>query len=175
MPKKRFILVLTALLELSVITLSACEPQPGTPSPYTALAKCLTSKGVIFYGAYWCSHCQAQKKMFGNAMQYIHYVECAANDPAGLGQPEQCTKAKINAFPTWFFPGQEPIVGEVTIEELAQKANCEDSLKPENTQQPLQSTEQTVQSAPPSPQNEEQAKQGYGTITLDTTPPATQQ
>ena len=39
-------------------------------------AKCLTQKSVVMYGAYWCPHCQAQKKLFGSSFKYVNYVEC---------------------------------------------------------------------------------------------------
>ena len=34
------------------------------------------------YGAYWCPHCQAQKKVFGESFQYVPYVECTQQNRA---------------------------------------------------------------------------------------------
>jgi thiol-disulfide isomerase/thioredoxin len=34
-----------------------------SPGKYDEFAKCLTDNGAKFYGAFWCPHCQAQKKM----------------------------------------------------------------------------------------------------------------
>ena len=113
-------LSIAAILALFMLTLSACgEPKDGK---YAELAKCLTSKGVIFYGAFWCSHCANQKKMFGDDMKYIKYVECAAGGEKA--DPEACKKAGVQRFPSWFFPGQGLTEGEMQPEELAVKANC---------------------------------------------------
>lgn len=59
-----------------------------------ALAKCITEKGWAMYGTYSCSHCQAQKKIFGDSFQYIKYVECTKD-------VQLCIDKKINGFPTW--------------------------------------------------------------------------
>ena len=50
--------------------------QPGQQN-HDELAKCLTANGAKFYGAYWCPHCEAQKKSFGVSVKYLPYVECA--------------------------------------------------------------------------------------------------
>jgi len=89
---------------------------------YDDFAKCLTDKGVIMYGAYWCSHCQNQKKMFGNSWQYINYVEC---DPQGNNaKPELCYQNNIQGYPTWAINGKL-YTGERTIEELSSLSGCE--------------------------------------------------
>ena len=36
----------------------------STLGNHDALAKCLTEKGVTFYGAFWCSHCKRQKESY---------------------------------------------------------------------------------------------------------------
>lgn len=59
-----------------------------------AFAKCLTEKGWTMYGAEWCSHCKAQKALFGDSFQYIKYVECPDNT-------ELCVAEGINGYPTW--------------------------------------------------------------------------
>ena len=35
------------------------------PGKYDAFAQCLKTQGVLFYGAFWCPHCQNQKALFG--------------------------------------------------------------------------------------------------------------
>jgi hypothetical protein len=109
-----------SILAIFLLTLSACGEVKDVK--HTELAKCLTSKGVIFYGAYWCSHCLNQKKMFGADLKYVTYVECGEGGPDA--DPEACKKAGIKAFPSWFFPGQGIVEGEMQLEELAVKANC---------------------------------------------------
>ena len=74
------------------------------------------------YGAYWCSHCQNQKKAFGNSWQYVKYIECAL--PGGQAQTEVCLQAGIKVYPTWEFADDQKIEGELSLSELATKTNC---------------------------------------------------
>lgn len=132
-----------AVLMFSVFALVACTPSaPPKDSQYAEIAKCLTDKGVIFYGAYWCPHCQNQKKMFGDDIRYIKYVEC---DPKGENaKPEECAKAGVQRFPSWFFPGQGLTTGEQKPEDLAKKANCDVPATSASTQ----ATQSTTQPPP---------------------------
>lgn len=84
------------------------------------LAKCLTSKKVTMYGAYWCPHCQKQKKEFGDAFKYVTYVECTKN-------VKLCTAKKIDGYPTWIFANGQRIKGEASFEDLAAKSSCKAS------------------------------------------------
>ncbi len=85
-------------------------------------ARCLTQKGVKFYGADWCSHCANQKKLFGDAMQYVTYVECW--DDANNTLNQACIDAKIEAFPTWDFPNGTRQLGELSFEKLGELSGC---------------------------------------------------
>jgi hypothetical protein len=85
-------------------------------------AKCLSDKGVKMYGASWCTHCNNQKKMFGDAWKYF-YVECAP--PSGNGQTQACQEAGINGYPTWEFQGGKKVEGELSLEKLGQNSGCE--------------------------------------------------
>lgn len=81
------------------------------------LAKTLTEKGAVMYGAYWCSHCNNQKRLFGEAVKYIDYVEC---DPSSEGaNPDECKARGIDGYPTWIYNGQH-FPGEMSLEKLAQ-------------------------------------------------------
>jgi uncharacterized membrane protein len=83
-----------------------------------ALAQHLEKTGAIFYGAWWCPHCQDQKQLFGKeASQVIPYVECAT--PEGKEQTPECQKAGITGYPTWEINGKR-LSGTKTLEELAQ-------------------------------------------------------
>jgi len=92
------------------------------PSKYDDFAKCLSDKKAVFYGAFWCPHCQNQKKLFGGAKQYLPYVECST--PDGRGMLEVCQKEGIKSFPTWAFPDLSTTTGEVSLEVLAEKTGC---------------------------------------------------
>lgn len=80
-------------------------------------SQCLRDKGVTMYGAEWCSHCQAQKQLFGKSFQYIPYVECPQD-------PQRCLAAGIEAYPTWITASGEKMVGEQKLDILSQKTNC---------------------------------------------------
>ncbi|MFA5987413.1 MAG: hypothetical protein WC797_02050, partial [Candidatus Paceibacterota bacterium] len=69
------------------------------------------------YGAVWCSHCQAQKKLFGSAFKLINYVECTTD-------AQKCIDAKIESYPTWTFADGNRLVGEQSFESLAKAASC---------------------------------------------------
>lgn len=103
----------------------AYQPAPGElPITSTAgeseiaLAKHLSQIGAKFYGAFWCSHCQDQKQLFGKeAVQYIPYVECST--PDRQNQTPVCKENKIESYPTWVINGQT-FGGTQTLKELAQ-------------------------------------------------------
>ncbi|OGD63667.1 hypothetical protein A2215_02030 [Candidatus Berkelbacteria bacterium RIFOXYA2_FULL_43_10] len=82
-----------------------------------ALAKDLAAKGMVMYGAYWCTHCNNQKETFGDAFQYIDYVEC---DPKGENaNPDECAAQGVDGYPTWIYQGVK-YSGEQSLEKLAQ-------------------------------------------------------
>lgn len=75
------------------------------PAYLEKLAKYMSDKGMVMYGAYWCPHCQDQKKAFGDAFQYVDYVEC---DPQGPNaNPDECTAKGIDGYPTWIYQDQK--------------------------------------------------------------------
>ncbi len=98
-------------------------PTQAAPASLADFAKCLTEKGVKFYGASWCGHCANQKELFGDAMQYVNYIECW--DSANNTVIAACEDAKIEAFPAWDFPGGNRQLGELTLENLSELSGCE--------------------------------------------------
>lgn len=77
---------------------------------YDEFALCLKDKGVKFYGAFWCPHCQDQKKRFGNSAKKLPYVECSP--ASGQGVTDICKENKIEGYPTWVFPEGITITSE---------------------------------------------------------------
>ena len=117
---------------------------PAAPGQYAEVAKCLNQKGVIMYGAYWCPHCSAQKKQFGDDFQFVHYQEC---DAKGVnGDKSVCLSAGVTSYPTWILPGQGSLVGEQQVRDLAKLANCDDKL-PTVDQQKLKDEAKAVSEA----------------------------
>ena len=85
-------------------------------------AQCLKDKGVTFFGAFWCPHCQAQKRLFGSAAEKLPYKECSTSD--GSAQTQECKDKKIDEYPTWEFADGSRLGGEQSLESLAAKSSC---------------------------------------------------
>ncbi len=97
--------------------------KPSSPGKYDAFAQCLKEKQATFYGAFWCPHCKNQKAAFGSSAKYLPYVECST--PDGKGQLENCKNAGVESYPTWIFSDGSKETGEVSMEKLAEKTQCE--------------------------------------------------
>lgn len=97
--------------------------QQNQPGQYDEFARCLTDKGVVFYGAFWCPHCQNQKAMFGRSAKKLPYVECSL--PSGQGQTSTCIEEGIESYPTWEFTDGSRETGELTLQYLSEKTGCE--------------------------------------------------
>lgn len=95
---------------------------PGKTGKLDSFTTCLKDSGALFYGAFWCPHCQNQKKMFGSSAKLLPYIECSTLD--GNSQIPLCTEAGIEGYPTWKFPGGEVETGEVPLSRLSELTNC---------------------------------------------------
>lgn len=93
------------------------------PGEYDAFAQCLNDEGAVFYGAFWCPHCQNQKAMFGKSERHLNYVECSTAD--GSGQLAVCRDKGVESYPTWEFADGSRLTGEIPLETLAEKTGCE--------------------------------------------------
>ena len=89
---------------------------------YDSFATCLQDKGAVFYGAFWCSHCQAQKKMFGSSAKLLPYVECSTLD--AKSQTQVCIDKGVSSYPTWEFADGSRLNGEIALSVLAEKTGC---------------------------------------------------
>ncbi|MES2134922.1 MAG: thioredoxin domain-containing protein [Patescibacteria group bacterium] len=96
---------------------------PAVSGALDPFATCLKDSGAIFYGAFWCPHCQATKKMFGASAKLLPYVECSM--PDGSNQTQVCIDKGIKSYPTWKFSDGSELTGERTLAELAEKTSCE--------------------------------------------------
>lgn len=94
----------------------------STPGKYDEFASCTKEKGAVFYGAFWCPHCQSQKKLFGKSVKNLNYIECS--NPNGQGQTKACDEAGIQSYPTWKFNGEATRSGEVPLQDLATQTGC---------------------------------------------------
>ena len=115
-----------SLAAVAVVALLAVWSLRGgsekVPGKYDDFAKCLSEKGAIMYGAYWCPHCQNQEEIFGNSWKFVSYVECSL--PNRAGQTELCRKAGVDGYPTWEFSGGGRAEGELSLQQLSEKSGC---------------------------------------------------
>ncbi|MEK7128574.1 MAG: hypothetical protein AAB933_03370 [Patescibacteria group bacterium] len=107
----------------AVIVRSKNNPVPVEPGKYDVFAQCLGEKGAVFYGAFWCKHCQNQKKLFGASAKLLPYVECS--NANGNGQTQICIDKKIPSYPTWEFADGTRLNGEIPLAQLSEKTSCE--------------------------------------------------
>jgi len=102
-----------ALLIIIIIS-TGCSKEVDTK--YDSFAKCLTEKGAVMYGTYWCTHCQAQKRDFGDSFKYVNYVECTEDK-------DRCIEEDIKGFPTWIVD-EQLYPGRQKMEKLAELTGC---------------------------------------------------
>jgi hypothetical protein len=84
-------------------------------------AQCVTGKGAVMYGLFWCPHCEEQKEIFGASFREIRYVECGTADHH---ETPQCSTAGLKDFPTWTFGDGQQEAGAMSLQELAAKTGC---------------------------------------------------
>ncbi len=83
-------------------------------------AQCLAGKNVTMYGTYWCPHCKNDKAKFGEAFQYVPYVECTVDI-------KKCQDAGVRGYPTWILPDGKKLEGEQGIDgftTLSKESGC---------------------------------------------------
>ncbi len=121
---KIFIGVIVLLIIGVAITAVARKGGGGVAGPgkYDEFATCLKDKGAVFYGAFWCPHCQTQKKLFGSSQKLLPYVECSTAD--GNSQTQACIDKGIQSYPTWEFADGSKLTGEIPLAQLAEKTSC---------------------------------------------------
>lgn len=120
--KAKTAVILGLLLVAIVMLVAWAAVQQSAPSKLDGFAQCLKDKGATFYGAFWCPHCQDQKKLFGTAKRFLPYVECST--PDGKSQRPVCTEKKIQGYPAWDFADGERVSGLLSLEKLAEKTGC---------------------------------------------------
>uniref|UniRef100_A0A6N2N436 Vitamin K epoxide reductase domain-containing protein n=1 Tax=Salix viminalis TaxID=40686 RepID=A0A6N2N436_SALVM len=112
-----YFLYILANIDLEYFTTEITTPS----SPFAiSLARHLQSIGAKMYGAFWCSHCQEQKQIFGKeATELLNYVECFPDGfRKGSKMIKACADAKLEGFPTWVINGQV-LSGDQELSELA--------------------------------------------------------
>lgn len=115
--KKQTILIVGVLI-MSIIV-SACsvrEAPQEMPPEIHEFAQCLSDNGATMYGTEWCSYCNEQKSLFGDAFSNINYVDCDQNKQA-------CNQAGVRGYPTWVI-NEESLPGVRSFSDLSQRTSC---------------------------------------------------
>lgn len=122
-------ILIATLFVASIVSSAGCGKEEGNSADhskeegkYEVFAECLTEQGVKMYGAYWCSHCNNQKELFGESWHHVTYVECSL--PNKAGQTKVCQEAGIKAYPTWEFGDGTRSEGELSLRQLSQRSGC---------------------------------------------------
>lgn len=105
-----------------IILQSASNKAASRPGEYDSLASCIAESGATFYGAFWCPHCNNQKKAFGKSEALLPYVECST--PDGNGQTQACIEAGVESYPTWVLADGTRLSGTQSVEDLARVTEC---------------------------------------------------
>lgn len=125
---KKILSIVIGVLILALIVLAGMgvfksEDRKALDAEIVAFADCLKEEGAIFYGAFWCPHCQSQHRMFGKkGSEALPYTECST--PDGQGQTEACAEAGIESYPTWQFADGSRVGGVQSVQDLSEKTSC---------------------------------------------------
>lgn len=119
----KIVLILTIGFIIIVALIGFFRIKARQPSQLDTFAQCLESSGTLFYGAFWCSHCQDQKDLFGSSARYLPYVECSTMD--SQNQLPVCQQNNITSYPTWTFRDGSRVAGVLQLEELSQRSGCQ--------------------------------------------------
>ena len=122
---KVFLTVIIILILGVIITVAFNAASQDNSGKYNTFANCLINSGTTFYGAFWCPHCQAEKKLFGSSEKLLPYVECSTPDGT---QNQLCKDKKILSYPTWELADGTRLPDEnasgVSLETLSKKTSC---------------------------------------------------
>ena len=89
-------------------------------------AKYLRDNNIVMYSAYWCPHCNDQKKLFGKkAVEELIIVECAKDGKNN--NYKLCQEKGIEGFPSWEI-NNEIYSGTRSLNELAEMTNYDGDI-----------------------------------------------
>ncbi|MEI6378196.1 MAG: thioredoxin domain-containing protein [Candidatus Falkowbacteria bacterium] len=120
--KNPLLFAIVIIIALSLVVIFFLLAPQKASGNMTDFAHCLKDKKAAFYGAFWCSHCQKTKAMFGASAKYLPYVECST--PDSQGQTDVCRLKGIVGYPTWIFADGSQLKGEVSLAQLEAKTGC---------------------------------------------------
>ena len=109
-----WIIILIALVGLVYYSI-ARQKSDFSPAEKEILAKCLTEKNIYLYGALNCPNCGVQKEMFGDAVEFVTYINCDLT-------PDKCD-VNENSYPYWKIE-DSTLRGPVPLKILKERAGC---------------------------------------------------
>lgn len=119
----KIVLILTIGFIIGIALIGYFRIKAKQPGQLDTFTQCLESSGTLFYGAFWCSHCQDQKDLFDSSARYLPYVECSSLD--SQSQLPICEQNNITSYPTWTFRDGSRVAGVLQLEELSQRSGCQ--------------------------------------------------
>ena len=125
MNKQNKIIIQCVVVLIAVVIVFAIINNTSKKTPtgfYDTFAGCVTNKGAVMYGLYYCSHCQEEKATFGDSFKFIKYIECTDQANNKL-----CLDNGVDAFPTWLVGTSTKIIGfekNKTLQELSDATGC---------------------------------------------------
>ena len=105
-----------------VVVLGGMVWYSSRPGRYDTFAACIRESETVFFGAFWCPHCQEQKALFGKSAEKLSYVECSTVD--GRSQLPVCIDKKIETYPTWELKDGTRKTGVLSLAFLAAFTGC---------------------------------------------------
>jgi hypothetical protein len=119
---KKTAIIYIVIIIVAIAGIYWAATRPVGPGKLDEFASCIDKSGAKFFGAFWCPHCQATKKLFGSSVKLLPYIECST--PDGKSQLPQCNDAKIESYPTWEFADGSRLTGELSLETISNKTGC---------------------------------------------------
>lgn len=96
--------------------------QQPSANKMDTFAKCVAKKNAVMFGSAFCSHCDEQRKLFGDSFRFIHYVECSREGAAE--DVSACKSAQVRFTPTWIFSDSDRLLGVQPLKTLGERTGC---------------------------------------------------
>lgn len=113
--KKQDLITIGLILLVIVIAIFVLYLKNQHPRVQEDIAKCIGSKSEL-YTKLGCTHCEIQKKMFGDSYQYLTVIDC-------WYERDLCLNKGVQGTPTWIIDGKQ-YIGVQEIETLRRITGC---------------------------------------------------
>lgn len=108
--------IVVLIVVVGAVYYSIARPKSDlNPKEKESLAKCLTEKEIYLFGAFNCPNCGVQKEMFGEAVEFIVYINCDL-------EPDKCD-INENTYPYWKMD-DNILRGPVPLKFLKDRTGC---------------------------------------------------